>query len=454
LYTTFYEVHEKRSIMTDITPSSDNLARYKSRDSLIAFTALFIGVIITLLVCYEHSFKPRKIAQTHRVPLPTLPRAQHALAGPEHPEQYDRMEVIIEQGSSWQGILAELKVARKQIKQVLRLRARVPEMRLKPYHKLEVFIDKKTSRLARICYYFSGMQALILRLTATGIHSDIVKQKLEPHIHFAAGVIRHSLYGAAEKAGLTEKLIYQLIANFSWDIDFHKDIHPGDRFAVIYDDFYLRDKKINDGNILAALFITRGKVFEAIRHTTQQGRTEYYAINGRNIRTAFLRAPLHYRRISSPFNLFRMHPVLHHIKPHRGVDYAAPWGTPIKATGNGKITFIGRKGGYGKTVVIQHGSRYKTLYAHLSRFAKKSKTNAYIRQGQVIGYVGQTGMATGPHVHYEFHVDGAHVNPTTAKLPRARPIANLERKRFFSKANALIAELKLYLQTFDGHYSE
>lgn len=433
----------------------DDFARYKSQESLIAFAVIVLSVIVSLFFGYQYSFKPPKIRRGHQVPLPAPPKPVTPVTSPDHAENFERVEVKIEQGDSLRDVLVDHKLTKREIKTVLGMRSKFPQLaKLKPFHKLELFLYKKSQRLARINYYFGGMKALIIELTPQGAVGKIIKQKLEPHIHFAAGVIHHSLYHAAERAGLSEKLIYQLISNFSWDIDFHKDIHPGDKFVVIYDDYYLRDKKINEGNILAALFVTRGKTFEAIRFTDRKGHTQYYSADGRNIRTAFLRAPLHYRRISSPFNLFRMHPILHHIKPHRGVDYAAPWGTPIKATGDGRIIFVGRKGGYGKTIAIKHGSRYKTLYAHLSRYAKSSHVGRYVKQGQIIGYVGQTGMATGPHVHYEFHVDGEHVNPTTTKLPHAAPVPRREHKRFYAKAKALLAELKLYKQSFEGRYTD
>ncbi len=235
----------------------------------------------------------------------------------------------------------------------------------------------------------------------------------------------------------------ELAAIFGWDVDFALDIRAGDSFTVVYEELYLNGEKLRDGDILAAEFNNRGKRYRAIRYQDPRGRTEYYSPDGKNMRKAFLRTPVAFTRISSRFSLGRKHPILHHIRAHKGVDYAAPRGTPIKATGDGKIVFRGRKGGYGNTIIIQHGGRYSTLYAHMSRFARSLRTGRRVRQGQVIGYVGSTGLATGPHLHYEFRINGAHHNPLTVRLPDASPLPRKYRRNFKASTAPYLAQLDL-----------
>jgi murein DD-endopeptidase MepM/ murein hydrolase activator NlpD len=221
---------------------------------------------------------------------------------------------------------------------------------------------------------------------------------------------------------------------FGWDIDFALELRKGDSFKLLYEEHFLDGNKLRNGPILMAEFNNDGKLFKAVRYQTPDGNTSYYdPDDGRNKKRAFIRTPVKFARISSRFTNGRFHPVLKKWRAHRGVDYAAPTGTPIKAAGNGKVIFRGTKGGYGKTVIIQHGTKYTTLYAHLSKYAKSSKKGRTIKQGQIIGYVGKTGLATGPHLHYEFRVNGVHRNPLTVKLPKADPINSKYRKDFDQK---------------------
>jgi murein DD-endopeptidase MepM/ murein hydrolase activator NlpD len=208
---------------------------------------------------------------------------------------------------------------------------------------------------------------------------------------------------------------------------------------------YLDGEKIGEGDILAATFINQGKIFRAVRYTNESGIAEYYSPDGRNMHKAFLRTPVEYTRISSGFSLGRMHPILNRIRAHKGVDYAAPIGTPVKATGNGKVIFRGKKGGYGNVIIVQHGNRYSTLYGHLSRFKDGLGIGSRVGQGQVIGYVGMTGLATGPHLHYEFRIDDVHRDPLTVKLPGAEPLNNENLADFKQKSATLIGMLEAIL---------
>ena len=276
----------------------------------------------------------------------------------------------------------------------------------------------------------------------TGIFvSEVITTELEARVKQAEGIINGSLFLAGQAAGLSDNLIMQLIDIYVWDIDFRLDIRKGDSFKVIYVEKYKNGEKVVDGPVLAAEFNNRDSKIRAARYKRDTGRVDYYTGDGTNMRKAFLRNPLEFRRISSHFNLRRKHPVLNRIRAHKGVDYAAAAGTPIKATGDGTIQFIGNKGGYGKTIIVKHGYKYSTLYAHLSRYRKGIKRDQPVKQGQVIGYVGKTGLATGPHLHYEFRENNRHRNPLKVKLPNAENVPAAEMDKFRKQSSNLFALL-------------
>ena len=228
---------------------------------------------------------------------------------------------------------------------------------------------------------------------------------------------------------------------FAWDIDFVLDIRQGDEFHIIVEEVWRDGKRVAEGDILAAEFTNQGEVFRAIRYKAPDGHISYFTPDGRNMRKAFLRAPLSFSRISSNFNPNRRHPVLNTIRAHKGVDYAAAHGTPIKAAGDGKVIFRGKKGGYGNVVILQHGGNITTLYAHMSNFDRKARNGSRVKQGQVVGYVGQTGLASGPHLHYEYRRNGVHKNPRTVSLPDAAPIDPKLKEDFRRTAAPLITQL-------------
>lgn len=256
-----------------------------------------------------------------------------------------------------------------------------------------------------------------------------------------SGTINSSLFVAAQKAGLDHGLIMQLATIFGWDIDFVLDIRVGDTFRVVFEEKYLDGKKLGNGDILAAEFLNNGKTYQAVRYINQKGDKHYFTPDGQSMRKAFLRSPLDVVHITSHFNLKRKHPVLNRIRAHKGTDYRAKRGTPIKSVGDGKIAVRGWKGGYGRVVYIDHGHGYQTRYAHMSRFKKNVKVGSRVKQGQIIGYVGQSGLASGPHLHYEFHQNGRVRNPVTVKLPNARPIPKKQRKDFNAQTLPLLALL-------------
>lgn len=302
-------------------------------------------------------------------------------------------------------------------------------------------------QLQGLNYVVDELKSLSFNRTSKGFKS--VETVLKPDVKhaFSQANIDSSLYMAGKRAGLPSLLTMELANIFGWDIDFALDIQKGDSFKVMYEEQYLNGKKIGTGKIVAAEFTNRGKTFQAVRYTDKDGASNYYTPDGRGMHKAFLRTPIEFARISSHFNLARKHPVLHIIRAHKGTDYAAARGTPIRATGNGKISFAGRKGGYGNCVVIQHGQGIETLYGHMHNFAKGMKTGARVSQGDVIGYVGSTGLASGPHLHYEFHVNGQVRNPVTVPLPKSIGIEKTEVARFNQTTRPLIAKLDEYKST-------
>lgn len=255
------------------------------------------------------------------------------------------------------------------------------------------------------------------------------------------GEIKSSFYVAALEAGLPDNLTMELAKILGWDVDFAIDTRRGDRFQVLYEEAWFEGQRLDKNRILAARYVgSRGEV-EVLRFAHEDGEVGYYTPKGVSIRQAFTRNPLPVSTITSRFNPNRLHPIFKTRRPHRGVDYGAPRGTPVRATGNGRVIFAGRKGGYGNAVILQHGDTYKTLYAHLHRFRKGLGNGQSVKQGDTIGYVGATGWATGPHLHYEFQVNGQHVDPLKVKLPTGLPIAKAEMARFESHKARVLAAL-------------
>ena len=241
-----------------------------------------------------------------------------------------------------------------------------------------------------------------------------------------SGTIDRTLFEAGNDAGLSPAMILKLAHIFGWDIDFALEIRKGDQFKLVWDEHWIQGRHSEDGPVLAAEFINQGRTYQALRYIGKDGRADYYTPDGEHMRKKFLRTPVDFTRISSHFNPRRLHPILKRVRPHRGVDYAAPTGTPVYAAGDGTVIHRGWKGGYGRAIFIRHGTRYTTVYAHLSRYARGLKVGSKVTQGQIIGQVGRSGMATGPHLHYEFRIDGVHRNPVKVRFPSPHPLLYAE----------------------------
>ena len=273
------------------------------------------------------------------------------------------------------------------------------------------------------------------------LRADVVENPLEIRTRTVGGRIDSSLFEAVEASGAHDLTAVALADIFGWDIDFVLDVRPGDSFVVTYQEIWRDGHYLKDGPVLAASFVNQGREYRAVRYTDPGGGTSYYTPEGRSMHRAFLRAPLEFSRVSSRFNSARLHPILNRIRAHKGVDYAAPTGTPVRAAGDGVIRYAGVMGGYGNVVEIAHSHSITTVYGHLARFAHGTRTGAHVTQGTVIAYVGMTGLATGPHLHYEYRVNGVFKNPQTVALPAAEPINPAWSADFHARTDPMLAAL-------------
>jgi murein DD-endopeptidase MepM/ murein hydrolase activator NlpD len=261
-------------------------------------------------------------------------------------------------------------------------------------------------------------------------------------IEMKSGEIKTSLFAATDAAGIPDGVAVQLADIFGGDVDFHRDLRRGDRFGVVFETFSHGGQTIRSGRVLAAEFSSQRKTYRAVWFQDPWGRGGYYTLEGDNLRKVFLRSPLEFSRITSGFGM-RRHPIFQQWRTHRGVDYGAPAGTRVKATGDGVVSFAGRRNGYGNLIVLRHFGGYSTYYAHLRNFARGMRAGSRVVQGEIIGYVGQTGWASGPHLHYEFHLHNQNRNPLSMVFPAAQPILAIEREAFRRTAEPLVARLDL-----------
>lgn len=381
--------------------------------------------------------------------LVTIPAEEALPTVVEPADRYNWQEETVRSGDTLSHIFKRLGLNSRNVYEVMQGQGPVKELtNIHPGQSIRYAVEDQ--KLVALELIISQIESLKVERNGDGFVAEKHKKQLQPFTSYAEGRIDSSLFLAAQKAGLSEQLTMELANIFGWDVDFVLDIRQGDSFRLIYQELHLDGEKVKDGDILAAQFTNQGETFTAIRYESENGGASYFTPDGDSMRKAFLRSPISFARISSHFNLSRKHPVLHTIRAHKGTDYAASRGTPIKATGDGKIVFAGRKGGYGKVVILQHGQRYKTLYAHMNNYARGIRSGARVRQGQIIGYVGSTGLATGPHLHYEFYLNGAVRNPVTVKLPHAEPIAKEHKAAFTTLAQEMVGQLSTYAAAMES----
>jgi murein DD-endopeptidase MepM/ murein hydrolase activator NlpD len=381
------------------------------------------------------------VVQTPAAAAPAVPPAARALPAVESASLgANTVEVIVKANDTLDGIFRHLKL---DLADLASLRA-LPGLKrmldaLKPGEALH--LTERDGGLVGFERRLSPSETLKVSRDNQGFTADVLKNPLETHVRTVSGVIDRSLFEAVTAAGAHDQTALALAQIFGWDIDFALDIRPGDSFAVTYEELYEHGKFVKDGTVLAAMFRNNGRVYRAARYVDPTGAANYYTPEGRSLRRAFLRTPVDFTRVSSTFDLHRMHPILNLIRAHKGVDYAAPIGTPVHAAGAGHVRFMGNKGGYGNVVEIDHSQGIVTVYGHLSRFAQGIHVGSRVSQGELIAYVGMTGLATGPHLHYEYRVNGEFKNPQSVHLPDALPIENEWLPDFKEKSAPLLASL-------------
>ena len=347
----------------------------------------------------------------------------------------------VRSGDSLSTIFKRHGLAASDVHAIVNSKPHGPQLRdLRPGQSVRFELDR-SRRLIGFEYAPDVFSKLKFSRADQGFEGELISRKADRIRAFQQGEIQNSLFVAGQQAGLSDAMTMRLAQIFQWDIDFVLDIRRGDEFAVLFEELYLDGEFVGYGDILAAEFVNQSRSYKAIRYTNNAGETHYYAPNGEPMRQAFLRAPVEFSRISSNFNLNRRHPLFNRSMPHRGIDYAAPVGTPVLSAGDGRVVTASRTAPNGNYLVVQHGTQFTTKYLHLVRFARDIKQGTRVRQGQVIGYVGATGWATGPHLHYEFVVNGRHQNPRTVALPRGEPIPKSELARFRAMSEPLLAQL-------------
>jgi murein DD-endopeptidase MepM/ murein hydrolase activator NlpD len=374
-------------------------------------------------------------------PLPAL--EPEALALPPVPAPLgDTLEFVVRRNDTLDRIFRQLKLSLNDLATI----RNVPGVRenldqLRPGDTIQLTHDE--GLVYALTRRISETEVLSVKRGDDGFSAEVIATPLEVRTMRTHGTIESSLFVAARSAGVSADLIMRLANDiFGWKIDFALEIQPGDSFDIVYEQKYRDGQYIGDGDILAADFVNEGKLHRAVYFASSDGQVAgYFGPDGRSMKRQFLRAPLDFTRISSNFNPSRRHPILNTIRAHKGVDYAAPTGTIIKAAGEGRIGFLGTKGGYGRVVILEHGAGISTLYGHMSRFAKGARNGQRVSQGQTIGYVGSSGAATGPHLHYEYRVNGVHKNPRTVQLPDAKPIPEQYMAEFQKQSGVLMADL-------------
>ncbi|HLP98749.1 MAG TPA: peptidoglycan DD-metalloendopeptidase family protein [Sideroxyarcus sp.] len=302
---------------------------------------------------------------------------------------------------------------------------------------------------ALLALRFLGNDAnqVVIEKSASSFRTRILPAQTEQRVLIRTGEIKSNLFAATDEVGLPDPAANQLADIFGGDIDFHRDLRKGDKFTVIYQMTYINGEPARTGRILSAEFINHGHAYRAAYFQTTEYTGDYYNPEGKSMRKAFLRSPIEFSRVSSGFSKSRFHPVLNKWRAHKGVDYASPIGTKVKVTSDGVVAFVGKQGGYGNMVVVEHQGRYSTVYGHLSRFASGLHKGQRVGQGQIIGYVGMTGLASGPHLHYEFKQGGIQRDPLKVALPDGKPVSEAQKTAFAEATRDLFGRLDMLRNT-------
>jgi murein DD-endopeptidase MepM/ murein hydrolase activator NlpD len=428
---------QRRSAILSEKPSF--LGHRKPRRWVLALSSVpLLGVVAAFGIAPDTATEHvslREVTQDLPVPLPA------ATAAADDASYY--REERVQRGHTIASVLARLEVQDSDALRFVR-----SDRRARPLYEL---VPGRTVRavttgeglLLSLRYFKADGTEVAVRREQDGFSVSTEQPSTVTQLQMTSGQIQSSLFAAMDRAGLSDTVAVQLADIFSSEIDFHRDLQPRDRFSVVYEAVYANGEFVRTGRILAAEFVNAGERHRAVYFEGPDGRGGYYRPDGKNVRKAFLRAPLEVSRISSGFSFARLHPVINQWRAHKGVDYSAPVGTKVRATANGRVEFAGSQGGYGKVIVLDHGNGYSTLYAHLSGFARDMVSGRRVEQGESIGFVGMTGLATGPHLHYEFRVNGVHKDPLTQAVPEGAPITHETRDAFDQHVRPLLGRLDL-----------
>lgn len=368
-----------------------------------------------------------------------LPKVAPAAFTENHFWRNEKMQ----RGDTVAELLRRLNVSDSQASEYLRTATEAESFRKLPVGREVQAETDATGKLIALRFLGDHNAQTVIEAQGEGYTTKIQEAQLEKRLFVRTGEIKTSLYAATDDAGVPEGAANQLTEIFSGDIDFHHDLKRGDKFTVIYEMTYSNGELVSTGRIQAAEFINQGTAYRAIYFQGNgQSQGDYYTQEGKSVRKAFLRSPIAFSRVSSGFSNSRFHPVLNKWRAHKGVDFAAPIGTPVKVTSDGVVSSFGNQNGYGNVIMINHQGRYTTVYGHLSRYAKGLHRGQRVNQGEVIGYVGMTGMTSGPHLHYEFKVDGQQRDPLRVALPNAQPVTAGDREAFATVADNFVARIK------------
>jgi murein DD-endopeptidase MepM/ murein hydrolase activator NlpD len=396
---------------------------------VLAGTAMLITLLSGFIMpAWASAMRPSPLPEVHALLPLAVPEITPRVALPE-PNNWE--SVRVRPGQTLSDIFADRGLSMSDLQAVMDAAggARTALHSIRPGQEFD-FLQDKDGSLDGFRFEKDPASRATIRLDGVQPTLAIQKRDMDVREQVAHGVISSSLYASAGQAGMDAAMVGKLADLFKYDIDFVQDLRAGDRFTVIYDDVYRDGQRYGHGDIIAAEFVNQGKRYTAYRFKKANGEFGWFSEDGRPIEKSFLRIPVDFTRISSKFTTARMHPILGRMRAHKGVDYAAPSGTPIHAAGDGVIKYHGWERGYGNFVVVQHSKTISTAYGHMSRFVKGQHVGEHVRQGEVIGYVGMTGLATGPHLHYEFRVNGVQRNPQTVTLPQPQPLPAAQLAKF------------------------
>jgi murein DD-endopeptidase MepM/ murein hydrolase activator NlpD len=412
----------------------------KPSKSLAIIAFLFTILLSYLLVSlWSHHHKVKYANKSL-----SLPELQSLRSDTEESEENNGWTIVkTRSGDSLSSIFQRAGLSKRTLQTVLHNNPHAKALaNIKPEQQIQLFIRDEI--LEKLIFPVSATQFLVVTHDGKNYSSKLKSRKMDSQTDYLTATVRGSLYSTAKRMNVPNKLIRQMTDIFHWEIDFIKDIRAGDQFTMVYQAYYIDDKLVSTGDIIAVSDTNHGKKYQAIRHIGSNGDYDYFTPEGNSLKKAFSRYPIKFSHISSSYSTSRYHPILHYRRAHKGVDLAAPIGTPIYATGDGRIEVIDRHNGYGNMIKIAHDKTYSSLYAHLLKFQKGLSKGTRVKRGQVIGYVGQTGLADGPHCHYEFHIHQQPRNPSTVALPHSSPVPSREIASFKNKAGTLLAQLKLY----------